>query len=220
MIVQIYEVQSAAEARALLALGVTNIGVLVGDGEFPRELAPASARGVFDAIRDVATCVALSLSADPAAIARAVAETGPDILHIGAAPELLSVDTTRALRRAVGGTRIMRAIPVTGPEAIDLARDYDGVADWLLLDSHDPGDRQIGALGRAHDWAISAAIVRSVEIPVILAGGLGPDNVAAAIREVRPAGVDSKTLTDRADGAGKDLDQVAAFVRAARAAAG
>ena len=61
-------------------------------------------------------------------------------------------------------------------------------------------------------------IVESVRIPVILAGGLSPHNVAAAIRAVQPTGVDSKTRTDRADGAGKDLDAVAAFVAAARAA--
>lgn len=53
-------------------------------------------------------------------------------------------------------------------------------------------------------------------VPAILAGGLGPGNVAAAIRLVGPAGVDSKSLTDRADGAAKDLDKVRAFLAAAK----
>jgi phosphoribosylanthranilate isomerase len=57
-------------------------------------------------------------------------------------------------------------------------------------------------------------------VPVILAGGLGPDNVAAAIRAVRPAGVDSKTRTDRDDGShAKDLDRVRRFRAAALVAA-
>jgi len=51
----------------------------------------------------------------------------------------------------------------------------------LLLDSYDLGTRQFGALGRTHDWSLSRRIVDDIGIPVILAGGLGPDNVAAAI---------------------------------------
>jgi phosphoribosylanthranilate isomerase len=81
---------------------------------------------------------------------------------------------------------------------------------------HEPGDRQIGGLGRTHDWSISRRIVDEVGVPVILAGGLDADNVVAAIAAVRPAGVDSKTKTDRADGNGKDLDKVRRFVTAAK----
>jgi phosphoribosylanthranilate isomerase len=53
-------------------------------------------------------------------------------------------------------------------------------------------------------------------VPAILAGGLDADNVAPAIAAVRPAGVDSKTKTDRDDGSGKDLDKVRRFVAAAK----
>jgi phosphoribosylanthranilate isomerase len=113
----------------------------------------------------------------------------------------------------------MRSIPVVDESAIDAAESYDGVVDWLLLDSHVPGDAQIGAVGRTHDWTISRRIVDAVTTQVILAGGLSPENVADAIRAVDPDGVDSKTRTDRADGAGKDLDAVRAFVAAAHAAA-
>jgi phosphoribosylanthranilate isomerase len=79
-------------------------------------------------------------------------------------------------------------------------------------------DRQIGALGVTHDWRISRRIVASVHIPVVLAGGLGPANVADAIRAVRPAGVDSKTKTDRDGLHAKDIDRVRRFHEAARAA--
>jgi len=57
-----------------------------------------------------------------------------------------------------------------------------------------------------------------VHIPVFLAGGLGPENVAEAVRSVRPAGVDSKTKTDMAGTHMKDLDRVRLFHQAARAA--
>jgi len=216
MIVQIYEVADIEEAVALAALGVDHVGVLVGGGGFPRELAPAAARAIFAALPSSTRRVALSLSADPDEIARAIEGARPDILHLGAAIELLTADQVRALKARHPGLPIMRSIPVVGAESVALAKDHEGVADFLLLDSHTPGDRQIGAVGRTHDWTISRRIVETVAVPAILAGGLGPDNVGDAIRAVRPFGVDSKTRTDRTDGAGKDRAKVAAFVAAAR----
>jgi len=113
----------------------------------------------------------------------------------------------------------MRSIPVIDQSSIALARSYDGIADWLLLDSYESGDRQIGALGVTHSWELDRRIIESVHIPAIIAGGLGPENVKEAIRVARPAGVDSKTKTDNSDGSHtKDLQKVAAFVKAARGA--
>jgi phosphoribosylanthranilate isomerase len=123
---------------------------------------------------------------------------------------------TRALKTRFPETPIIRAIPVIDETSIETAALYRGVADFLLLDTYDTGKRQFGALGRVHDWNLSRRIVDEVGIPVILAGGLGPDNVAAAIAAVGPAGVDSKTRTDRTDGRGKDLEKVEAFVAAAK----
>ena len=109
----------------------------------------------------------------------------------------------------------MRSIPVVGDESIAIAQSYDGIADVLLLDSHRPGDLQIGALGVTHSWEIDREIVELVRIPVFIAGGLGPDNVVDAIRIVRPAGVDSKTKTDKGDGSHtKDLEKVNNLFRA------
>jgi len=216
MIVQIYEVRTPEEAGALARLGVDHIGVLVGNGAFPRELTADRASAIFAALPARAKRVALSLSSDPAEIARVVEQTRPDIIHIGAAVELFSVRDTQALKTAFPDVRIMRAIPIIDEASIECANDYRGIADFLLLDSHEPGDRQIGGLGRTHDWGISRRIVDEVGVPVILAGGLDADNVVAAIAAVRPAGVDSKTKTDRADGNGKDLDKVRRFVTAAK----
>jgi len=91
----------------------------------------------------------------------------------------------------------MRSVPVIGEDSIDIASSYEGIADFLLLDSHREADRQIGALGVTRDWSIGRRIVEHVRTPVILAGGLGPDNVADSVHAVRPAGVDSKTKTDQ-----------------------
>lgn len=114
----------------------------------------------------------------------------------------------------------MRSVLVVGPDSIAVAQSYEGIADFILLDSYRASDKQVGALGVTHDWSISRQIVERVRMPVILAGGLGPDNVAEAIRVVRPAGVDAKTRTDRGDTHTKDLEKVRAFHEAARQAEG
>ena len=216
VLVQIFEVQTPEEAQALARLGVDHIGVLVGDGRFPRELPLAQAKAIFAAVPLGAKRVALALSEEPEEVVRVIAETQPDILQIQAAIDVFSVAMTRALKDRVPETPVIRAIPVVDETSIAIARSYDRVADFLLLDSYDQGTGQFGALGRTHDWRLSRRIVESVGIPVILAGGLGPENVAEAIAAVGPAGVDSKTRTDKPDGLGKDLEKVRAFVAAAK----
>ncbi len=192
MLTQIYEVQTPQAADAISAMGVDHVGVLVGWGDFPREIGLSQATAVGAAIRPGSKFCALFLGAEVALIERMAKALAPSILHFGAAPEKLSREATGDLKQALPGIAIMRSIPVVDDTSIALAQSYDGIADFLLLDSHRPGDNQIGALGLTHDWSISARIVEAVETPVILAGGLGPKNVAEAIRSVRPAGVDSE----------------------------
>jgi phosphoribosylanthranilate isomerase len=216
MLVQIFEVQTPEEAAALVRLGVDHIGVLVGDGAFPRELSITQTKAIFAGVPAGHKRVALSLSPDLQQVARVVEEAQPDIVQVQAEIEDFSVAMTHALKMRFSEVPIMRAIPVIDETSIETAASYRDVADFLLVDTYDIGKRQFGALGRVHDWNLSRRIVDEVGIPVILAGGLGPDNVASAIAAVHPAGVDSKTRTDRTDGSRKDLAKVKAFVAAAK----
>jgi phosphoribosylanthranilate isomerase len=148
---------------------------------------------------------------------RVTAALLPDILHLGAAPQHLSLAQLRTFKAEFPQVSRMRSIPVVDESNIALARSYEGVADWLLPNSYEAGDHQIGALGVTHDWELDRRIIESVRIPAIIAGGLGPENVREAIRCAHPAGVDSKTKTDKSDGSHtKDLQKVSAFVAAAR----
>jgi len=217
MLVQIYEISTPEEASALGNLGVDHIGVLVGDGSFPREQSVDQAHLIFSAIPSSSKGLALLLSADVRLVEQIILKLKPAIVHLGASSNLLTASAVQQLKQRCGTLTVMRSIPIVGDESITIARSYDGVADMLLLDSHRPGDMQIGALGVTHSWEIDRKIVESVRIPVIIAGGLGPDNVVEAIRMVRPAGVDSKTKTDKDDGSHtKDLQKVKRFVARAK----
>ena len=113
---------------------------------------------------------------------------------------------------------VPQVIHVGGEASIIEAIAESADADALLLDSGNQAlsVKELGGTGRTHDWSISAEIVRRVDKPVWLAGGLRPDNVAEAIRAVRPFGVDlcSGVRTDGALDAGK----LQAFMQAVQVA--
>jgi phosphoribosylanthranilate isomerase len=218
VLTQVYEISTPEEAAAVSAIGIDHIGVLVGAGEFPREQPLAAAARIAAAIRPPAKFSALFLTADTDLIVEWADALRPAIAHLGASPDLLMPEQVAWIRARLPGIRIMRSVPVCDEESVGIAPSYEGIADFLLLDSHRPQDRQIGALGVTHDWRISRRIVATARMPVILAGGLGPDNVADAIRFVRPAGVDSKTKTDIAGTHAKDIARVRQFHEAARGA--
>ena len=221
--VQIYTAQTVEEARALARLGVDHVGLTPSDLGLPGEIDLTRARAVRDALVGHARSVALSVDTDLPSIVEMVDAVRPDILHLCGPPGALGPEDVRALRGAIGATPIMQAVAVTGPDALEVARSYAPVVDYLLLDSVAPSIPGVGAAGTTHDWDISAAIVAGVEVPVILAGGLSPANVAAEVSHVRPWGVDSLTHTNRPNATGgfsKDLDLVEAFVAAARGAVG
>lgn len=114
------------------------------------------------------------------------------------------------LRNKLSGITIVKAIHVTELSAIKLAKKYERVVDMILLDSRTP-DR-LGGTGMPHDWSISAQIVREVDLPVMLAGGLDPQNVADAIRIVNPYGVDVNTGVKGENGS-KSSQKVRAFIQ-------
>jgi phosphoribosylanthranilate isomerase len=118
------------------------------------------------------------------------------------------------LRRELPALKLVQAVHVTGERTVDEALALAAEVDALLLDSGVPDApvRLLGGTGRVHDWSISRRIVAASPVPVFLAGGLTPGNVAEAIRTVRPFGVDLCTGL-RTDG---ELDEakLADFMRA------
>jgi len=221
MKIQIYTMQTPEEAAAIAQLGVDHIGVSPAHKNLPGEVDYDTARAIFAAVPENVTKVALTVDEDLDAIEEMVHATEPDIVHLCGLMGAVPPDAVRELRRRLPDVAIMQAISVGGPEAIEEAIRYQEVADYLILDTQAPDIPGVGASGVTHDWNISRAIVQQTRIPVILAGGLSPENVADAIRAVRPWGVDSLTHTNKPLSGGgfrKDIERVRQFVAAARGA--
>jgi len=104
----------------------------------------------------------------------------------------LTSGSHRDLRAALPGIAIVQVVHVVGPESVAEAIGVAPEVDAILLDSGDPGRpvKELGGTGRRHDWRLSRRIREAVGVPVFLAGGLDPDNVAEAVAEVGPFGVD------------------------------
>lgn len=222
MIVQIYSAQTPREAVKLAELGVDYIGVTPSHRGLPAEISEEQASEVFRALGDKAVKVALTVEPEFDDILSMLDRVKPDILHLCGDIARFGPDKVRELRKHLpAGMKIIQAIPITGPEAVVTAHQFEPVADILILDSFSQSIGGIGAAGFTHDWSLSAEIVETVKIPVILAGGLSPENVREAIEKVRPWGVDSLTKTNRffPDGTiEKDLEKVRQFVVNAKSA--
>lgn len=220
--IQIYSIQTVEEALQCVQAGAEAIGVAVATGaNLPAEVPEATCAEIFAALEGRAQRVLLVVTQTEEETVEYVRRLQPDILQLcgnrlPATPEFAA--QCRAVRP---GLRVLQAVGVDGPEAIDRAKYFAGFCDMLILDSIAPGIAGIGAAGRTHDWSIDAEIVRCVPCHVVLAGGLDAENVRAAIEAVRPWGVDSFTRTsDRLSDGGsrKNIEKVRAFVQAAREA--
>lgn len=226
MKVQIYTLQTPEEALAVIEAGADHIGLTPSEHGLPGEISFETARQIVHVVGSRATCVALTIDSDPELILAMVRAVKPHVLHLCPLKGAMTPDQVAALRAQIPDVQVMQAISVGGPEtqaeAIRDAQIFAPVSDYLILDTQAPEIPGIGASGKTHDWRISRAIVEAVSTPVILAGGLGPDNVGDAIRAVRPWGVDSLTHTNQPLGDGrfrKDVERVRQFAQAARQAA-
>jgi len=221
VIIQVYAFTRIEQALTAAEIGVDYIGFIAGKYDLvPGELSFAEARRLAEALPAPSVRVALTMATGVDEILRMAEAVGPDIVHISTDLEEVDEQAMEQLRlRLPNTTRLMKAIQVEGEASIADAQRFAPLSDLLLLDTKVRGMPGIGATGRTHDWRISQRIVDSVGIPVILAGGLSPENVGTAIAEVQPWGVDSNTWTNLPGSpVDKDLARIRAFVQAVRQA--
>jgi phosphoribosylanthranilate isomerase len=159
----------------------------------------------------VETCVVL-VNPDNTLVAQ-VAALGPDWIQLHG-PE--TPHRVEAIRDEAG-IAILKACPIGSAEDVTAVAGFSEAADRILLDAKPPkaADRS-GGLGVPFDWALLKAL--DPELPFMLSGGLTPETVAAAVKRVRPWGVDVSSGVETAPGA-KDAKLIAAFITNARQAA-
>ncbi len=167
----------------------------------PRHVDVPTARAIVEACGDQATMVGVFVDFTLDQVREILQETGTQWaqLHGDETPGLVAELLPHAYK----------AIGVKDGSAIELAREYPG--EHLLLDASVPG--MPGGTGRTFDWAIAASVAK--ERKLTLAGGLTPDNVADAVRAVRPFRVDVASGVESAPGR-KAPDLVKRFIEAAK----
>jgi phosphoribosylanthranilate isomerase len=109
----------------------------------------------------------------------------------------------------------IRVFRIKDAQSLDEIAQYEHTVDAVHLDTYH--EKALGGVGQAFDWDIAIQAKERTNLPLVLAGGLTPDNVAEAIRRVRPYAVDVSSGVEREGQAGrKDYDKIKAFIEAVR----
>jgi phosphoribosylanthranilate isomerase len=194
-----------------LNAGADALGFIVGARHRTEdELKPAAAAELVGLLPPFVDSVMVTHLQQARSILELIRQMGATTLQLqdGIAPQEL-----QAIRTAQPGVKLIQAIHVgdgnAANQAMAAAIAAEPLVDALLLDSR-TADR-IGGTGQTHDWSVSRRIVERIGKPVILAGGLRPENLRAALETVRPAAVDVNSGIEDAAGA-KDPVRAEAFV--------
>lgn len=212
--IKICGIRSAADARLAERLGAHAVGVLVGRVHASADFVePAEADRIARGVGPFVVPVLVTHTEEADALVRLAGAVACPVVQVHS-------DLDRAalgeLRRRLAPRKIIGKVSVEDETALERARDIAPSVDAIVLDSRDRSTNRVGGTGHVHDWSISARIVAVSDVPVILAGGLTPENVAEAIRVVRPWGVDVNSGVKGSDGR-KDEDRVRRFIAAATA---
>ena len=215
-IIQIAGVHDPAEALMLARLGVTHVGMPLRLPVHHEDTDDAGAAAIAAALDGLAVPVLityLDTAPDIVGLCRAI---GVREVQLHGEVEPRQVARVKDLDPSLRVSIALVVGPANLGELEDRVREMSPLADGFITDTLDPATGARGATGLTHDWEASRRLVEASPLPVVLAGGLVPENVARAVLRVRPAGVDAHTGVEGADGR-KDPARVRAFVRAARA---
>jgi phosphoribosylanthranilate isomerase len=239
--IQIYEIQEPREAEAVVALGVDRIGsVILSEDEWKN---PAIKDAVLVSREGEAKHSIIPLFNRKETLFRLISYYEPDVLHFCESLVYQNsykmelerlVDLQGYIKESFPDLEIMRSVPVSTRSGakevrtLEIARCFEAVSDSFLTDTwlgKEPVEGFVGITGRTNDWDTARKLVESTSIPVIVAGGLSPQNVYDAVMATGgPQGVDSCTGTNKKNKNGKperfrkDLRLVERFVEEVRRA--
>ena len=211
MIIQIAGVKDIKEAIFLADSGVDFLGFPLRLDYHSPDLREDDAKYIIGQVRGRVNCVLITYLTYAKEIVEFCDYLGLRWVQVHGDASVSEMAGLKMLRSRL---KVIKSLIVRGDNLEDLyeeVRVYQEYTDYFITDTFDESTGARGATGKTHDWQISRKIVEISQKPVILAGGLKHENVAEAIKIVRPAGVDVHTGVEGPDGR-KDIMKVRKFV--------
>lgn len=207
-VIKVCGIQTVAEALGVIEAGANTIGMLLGVPDYvgdriTHEIAKQIVASVPEGVRTVMVTHLLDVNE----IVEIAEYTVVSAIQVHNDLDIVGM---KQLQQNLHNIELIKAIHVMDNTAIKQAKMYGPYSDMILLDTK--VKNRIGGTGQTHDWNISKEIVNELNIPVILAGGLNPENVESAINKVNPYGIDANSGLEHEDGS-KDFKKIRLFAK-------
>jgi phosphoribosylanthranilate isomerase len=210
MRVKICGLMRPKDVKAALDNGADAVGFVVSSPSSRRNLPIGQARKLMKTVPIFATKVAVTSAEDEKNLLKICSRLRPDAIQLHKHSEEL----VRLVQRKYPETKLILAIGVENDRALQSAYSLSEYSDAVLADSL--GHDGMGGTGRTHDWNLTGTLRDKIyPHPLILAGGLTPNNVQTAIKKVRPFAVDVSTGVERTVGV-KDPEKIRDFIHRAK----
>ena len=194
----------SADLRAAIEAGADAVGIISAVSvDTPREVDRGTAAELVAEVPPFVTATLVTMPEDADHAVDLIRAIRPDAIQLHGEFDADDIGYIRAET----GIKVIPAIDYTDTER---AHELDAAADAILVDS--TSEEGAGGTGETHDWESTADLADTLTSPVILAGGLTPDNVAKAVRTAAPFAVDVASGVERDPGR-KDHTALATFVQ-------
>ena len=201
------------DVLAAVVAGADYLGFVVGAPSSPRNLSVETAHRLMEEVPDRVKKVVVTVKARPdveETLSFLLSALAPDVVQLHG--HELSIPAS--IRQSFAEVEFIGAVTVRDESCLGEGLALSKVFDGIHADSYANG--LDGGTGNTHDWKLSARVRDLIDpTPLTLAGGLSPDNIAEAIRVVRPFAVDASTGIERSLGV-KDRDKIFEFVKRAK----
>jgi phosphoribosylanthranilate isomerase len=212
--VKICGITNAEDAFAAIRQGADYLGFVVEIFGAERIVERDEARELFEQLKGNVPLVALTDLVKGEEIAGLCSFVGTDAVQL---VKEIQIEEIVALRQSMPSLKIFKTIHANDESASEKAKQFEKAADFIVLDSK--SGRKLGGTGKKANWKIAAKIAAQCTKPVFLAGGLTPENVAKAIEQVRPFGVDVSSGVKMQNNKRKiDLNKLKKFIEKAKSA--
>ena len=215
-VIHIAGVIDQAEAEMLVTCGEVFLGFPFRLAKHKEDLPEEEASRIIRSLRPGVTCLLITYLSDAQQIVKLCRKLGVSYVQLHGD---IATDELARLKAMWPELRIVKSLIVGDANLAELEQEIEKSAphvDGYITDTYDRSTGAKGATGKTHDWVIDRRLVDISPRPVIMAGGLNPENVREAIRQVHPAGVDVHTGIEGADGR-KDRELTRKFIAEAKA---